>query len=117
MSNQISNGFRLTHTRAAVKIASMERMLSAIAEPRRREILNLLTNTELSSGEIAMRFDVTHSAISQHLKILMDAGLVNVRREGTRHLYRASPQGLEELRSLLLYLVTCFSEKELIKPS
>jgi DNA-binding transcriptional ArsR family regulator len=105
----------LTHTKAAAKIAPVEHMLSAIAEPHRREILNLLTNTELSSGEIATRFDVTHSAISQHLKILMDAGLVSVRKEGTRHLYRACPEGLDELRSLLLYLVTCFCEDELTK--
>ncbi len=76
-------------------------VLQAIAEPRRREILRLIQHTELSSGEIANRFDVTRPAISQHLQVLTDAGLVTVRREGTRRLYRARPDGLAELRSFL----------------
>ena len=80
----------------------MDLVLRAIAEPRRREILRLLQSTELSSGEIASHFaDVTRPAISQHLKVLADAGLVTLRKEGTRRLYQARPEGLAEVRSFL----------------
>lgn len=79
----------------------LELALRAIAEPRRREILLLVKQGELSSGEIASRFDVTPPAISQHLKVLVEAGLVSLRRQGTRHLYRTRPEGLEELRAYL----------------
>ncbi|MCI0439275.1 MAG: metalloregulator ArsR/SmtB family transcription factor [Chloroflexi bacterium] len=75
--------------------------LRAIAEPRRREILRLIQNTELSAGEIASRFDVTRPAVSQHLKVLVDAGLVTMRRDGTRRLYRARIEGLREIRQYL----------------
>ena len=73
----------------------------AIAEPRRREILSLVRDDELSAGEIASRFDVTRPAISQHISVLRDAGLLNERREGTRRLYRARPEGMAELREFL----------------
>ena len=79
----------------------METAIRALAEPRRREILRLVRRGELSAGEIASNFDVTRPAISQHLQILKDAGLVDERREGTRRLYRARPEGLSELRSYL----------------
>ena len=75
--------------------------LRAIAEPRRREILSLIQNSELSAGEIASRFDVTRPAISQHLRVLVDAGLVSLRREGTRRLYRTRLEGLQEVRQYL----------------
>ena len=73
----------------------------AIAEPRRREILGLVRDEELSAGEIASRFDVTRPAISQHLTVLKDAGLLSERREGTRRIYSARPEGLAELREFL----------------
>ena len=76
-------------------------VLQAIVEPRRREILTLLRADELSAGEIAMRFDVTRPAISQHLQVLATAGLVTVRKDGTRRLYQARPEGLAELRDFL----------------
>lgn len=80
----------------------MEAALKAIAEPRRREILRLVWDRELAAGQIAAEFDdVTHAAISQHLKVLREAALVTERREGTRRLYRASPNGLGELRAFL----------------
>ena len=75
--------------------------LQAIAEPRRREILRLIWSRELSAGEIAARFDVTRPAISQHLRVLREAGLVSERRNGTRRLYRAIPETLGELRAYL----------------
>jgi DNA-binding transcriptional ArsR family regulator len=79
----------------------MEAALRAIAEPRRRHILALVRTNELSAGDIAAQFDVTWPAISQHLGVLKDAGLVTERRAGTRRLYRARPEGLQELRAFL----------------
>ena len=75
--------------------------LKAIAEPRRREILRLVLDRELSAGEIAARFDVTRPAISQHISVLRSAGLIEERREGARRFYRARPQGVEDLREFL----------------
>jgi DNA-binding transcriptional ArsR family regulator len=79
----------------------VEAALKAIAEPRRRQILTLVRDGELSAGEIAGHFDVTRPAISQHLTVLKEAGLVSERRDGTRRLYQARPQGLVELRQFL----------------
>ena len=79
----------------------MDAALKAIAEPRRRQILALVRDGELSAGEIASQFEVTRPAISQHLTVLKEAGLVNERRNGTRRLYQARPEGLEELRSFI----------------
>ena len=79
----------------------MDSALQALAEPRRRAILEALDGGELSAGEIASKFDVTRPAISQHLGVLRDAGLVSERREGTRRLYRARPQAVAELRAWL----------------
>ena len=74
---------------------------AALAEPRRREILRLVSAAELSAGEIARRFEVTRPAISQHLRVLREAGLVTERRSGTRRLYRARPETLADLRAYL----------------
>jgi DNA-binding transcriptional ArsR family regulator len=79
----------------------MESALKAIAEPRRRQILSLVRDEELSAGEIASHFDVTRPAVSQHLTVLKEAGLVDERRNGTKRLYRARPEGLAEVRSFL----------------
>jgi DNA-binding transcriptional ArsR family regulator len=80
----------------------MDLALKAIGDPRRREILRLVAFGELSSGQVAARFqDVTGPAISQHLRVLLDAGLVTVRRDGTRRLYRARPEGFAEVRRFL----------------
>jgi len=73
----------------------------AIAEPRRREILALVRDRELSAGEIASRFEITRPAVSQHLGVLRDAGLLNERRDGTRRFYRARPEGLAGLRDFI----------------
>ncbi len=75
--------------------------LKAIAEPRRRAILRLVAHAELPAGEIAAAFDVSRTAVSQHLTVLKNAGLLTERRDGTRRLYRARPEGLEELRQFL----------------
>jgi DNA-binding transcriptional ArsR family regulator len=79
----------------------VETALKAIAAPRRRQILQLVRDDELSAGEIASYFDVTRPAVSQDLTLLKEAGLVDERRNGTRRLYRARPEGLAELRAFL----------------
>jgi DNA-binding transcriptional ArsR family regulator len=79
----------------------MDTALKAIAAPRRRQILTLVRDAELSAGEIASHFDVTRPAVSQHLNVLKEAGLVSERRNGTRRLYRARPEGLVELKEFL----------------
>jgi DNA-binding transcriptional ArsR family regulator len=79
----------------------LDEALRAIAEPRRRAILRLVAADELAAGEIAAAFDVTRTAISQHLTVLKQAGLVDERRDGTRRLYRARAQGLAGLREFL----------------
>ena len=79
----------------------MEAALKAIAAPRRRQILSLVRDGELAAGEIAAHFDVTRPAVSQHLNVLKEAGLVSERRNGTRRLYRARPEGLAEIKTFL----------------
>ena len=79
----------------------MEAALKAFSEPRRRAILSLVWDAERAAGDIASRFDVTHAAISQHLRVLKEAGLVSERREGRRRLYRARKESIAEIRSYL----------------
>lgn len=79
----------------------MDLVARALAAPRRREILTLVRDGELSAGEIASHFDVSRPAISQHLAALREAGLLSERREGTRRLYRAQPEALAGLRDFL----------------
>ena len=75
--------------------------LRAIAEPRRRAILKLVAHDELAAGQIAEAFDITRTAVSQHLTVLKHAGLLTERREGTRRFYRARAEGLAALREFL----------------
>ncbi len=79
----------------------METALKAIAAPRRRQILRLVRDHELSAGEIALHFDVTRPAVSQDLTLLKEAGLLDERRNGTKRLYRVRPAGLKDLRAFL----------------
>jgi DNA-binding transcriptional ArsR family regulator len=79
----------------------MNAALKAISEPRRRSILSLVWDAERAAGDIASRFDVSHAAISQHLRVLKEAGLVSERRDGRRRLYRARKESVAEIRSYL----------------
>jgi DNA-binding transcriptional ArsR family regulator len=79
----------------------VEAALRAIAAPHRRQILSLVRDGELSAGEIAAHFDVTRPAVSQHLNVLKEAGLVSERRNGTKRLYRARPEGLAQVKAFL----------------
>jgi DNA-binding transcriptional ArsR family regulator len=75
----------------------MNNALKAIAEPRRQEILRLVWNQERAAGDIAQHFDVSRPAISKHLRILREAGLLDERRKGTQRLYSARAEPLLEL--------------------
>ncbi|GII56998.1 transcriptional regulator [Planotetraspora thailandica] len=79
----------------------MDEALRAIAEPRRRAILRLVADREMPAGRIAEHFEVTRPAVSQHLQVLKEAGLLVERREGTKRLYRARREGLAPLRQFL----------------
>jgi DNA-binding transcriptional ArsR family regulator len=80
----------------------MEAILHALDEPRRREILRRTWTAELSAGELHRGFgDVTFGAISQHLRVLSDAGLIACRREGRHRYYRARQRELGPLRAWL----------------
>jgi DNA-binding transcriptional ArsR family regulator len=79
----------------------MEAALKAIAEPNRRRILTLVRNKELTAGEIASHFEVSRPAVSQHLTVLKEAGLVHERRNGTRRLYSVRPEGLADVKAFL----------------
>ena len=73
--------------------------LQVIASPRRLRILELVWERELSAGEIAAQFDVSWSAVSQHLTVLRNAGFVRERRAGTGRFYRTDQAALGSLRS------------------
>jgi DNA-binding transcriptional ArsR family regulator len=75
--------------------------LRVIAAPRRLRILELVWDSELSAGDIAARFDVSWSAISQHLTVLKAAGFVVERRAGTSRFYRADKAALGPLRAVV----------------
>lgn len=75
--------------------------LQVIAAPRRLRILELVWDQELSAGEIAAQFDVSWPAVSQHLRVLKEAGFVVERRQGTSRIYRADKTALGSLRSVV----------------
>lgn len=75
--------------------------LEIVAQPRRREILRLVWDDELSSGQIAARFDVSFGAVSQHLAVLRDAGYVRVRVAGNQRFYRVDQRRLGPLGPVL----------------
>jgi DNA-binding transcriptional ArsR family regulator len=83
---------------------SADAVLRALAEPRRREMLRLVRDEPRSVGEIAEHFDITQQAVSQHLQVLREAGLVGVRKEGQRRLYLVRPEGLATLDAFLAEL-------------
>jgi DNA-binding transcriptional ArsR family regulator len=71
--------------------------LAAIADPTRRRIVELLAVRERTAGELVDEFDMSASAVSQHLKVLREAGLVTVRAEGQSRVQVLNPDGLDEL--------------------
>ena len=72
---------------------------AAAAEPTRRRILQLLARGPQYAGDVAGHFDVTRSAISQHLGVLVEAGLVSAEQQGRQRLYRIEPSGIARLEA------------------
>jgi DNA-binding transcriptional ArsR family regulator len=75
--------------------------ITALADPTRREILDRLRRGPRPVGELARDLPVSRPAVSQHLRVLKDAGLVRERREGTRNFYSVNGEGISELRAYL----------------
>lgn len=75
--------------------------LAAVADPTRRQILDLLVDAEVTAGELAAAFPVSRPAVSRHLRVLREAGLVRVRGDGRRRLYALDPRPLRELDTWL----------------
>jgi DNA-binding transcriptional ArsR family regulator len=74
---------------------------AALADPTRRRVFERLARKSLSVGEIAAELPVSRPAVSQHLKVLKDAGLVVHTAEGTRHVYRVDPRGIAAMKNYL----------------
>ena len=75
----------------------MPSVLEVIAEPTRRQILDLLREAEMAVGDVVEELSISQPAVSKHLKVLRDAGLVVVRVDGQRRLYRVRPEPLQDL--------------------
>jgi DNA-binding transcriptional ArsR family regulator len=75
--------------------------MAALGDPVRRELIDLLASREMAAGELAGHFPVSRPAVSRHLRVLREAGLVAVRTEGKRRLYRLDPRPLRELDTWL----------------
>lgn len=82
-------------------MANVTSALTALADPTRREVFESLRSGPRSVSDLAVRLPVSRPAVSQHLKVLKEAGLVTDRAEGTRRLYQIDPQGLGPLRQWL----------------
>jgi DNA-binding transcriptional ArsR family regulator len=80
-------------------MTNVDAAISALGDPTRKTIFERLTQGPLAVGELASDLPVSRPAVSQHLKVLKDAGLVVDRRQGTRRLYQADPQALADLRA------------------
>lgn len=76
--------------------------MAALADPTRQQIVEMLAERELSSGEIAQRFEISAPAISQHLNVLKQAQFVRCRVEGQRRIYQLDPAGFAELEKWLM---------------
>jgi DNA-binding transcriptional ArsR family regulator len=74
---------------------------TALADPTRRHIIETLAVGEASFGELAERFEMSRPAVSQHLKVLRDAGIVASRADAQRRIYRLNDNGLDELEAWL----------------
>jgi DNA-binding transcriptional ArsR family regulator len=75
--------------------------LKALAEPHRRAILELVSRDARPVGDIASHLDITAQAVSRHLKVLQEAGLVDERRQGTRHLFLVNTDGFSAVQDFL----------------
>jgi DNA-binding transcriptional ArsR family regulator len=82
-------------------VTTYQNGFSALADPTRREIFERLARRPRPVGELAGELPVSRPAVSQHLKVLRDAGLVIARKDGSRRLYSVDPKALDGMRSYL----------------
>jgi DNA-binding transcriptional ArsR family regulator len=75
--------------------------LTALGDPRRRQIFERLADRPSAVGELARQMPISRPAVSQHLKVLKESGLVIDRRDGNRRIYQLDPKGIDELRGYL----------------
>ena len=94
-----SAGPRLAKALAATNVLTVIDALSAAAEPTRRRILQLLARRPMTVTEVAGEFPVTRSAVSQHLLLLSEVGLVEAEKSGRQRIYRVVPDGLRRLQA------------------
>lgn len=87
--------------RAQRKAAQLPNMIRALGDPQRVAILRLVHSAELPAGAIASHFKTTRQAVSQNLKVLTNAGLIELRQEGTRRFYRIRLEAFKDIRSFL----------------
>jgi DNA-binding transcriptional ArsR family regulator len=85
----------------ATSPAAPDAVLRALADPHRREILRLVQHAELPAGQIAASFPLSQQAVSQHIGVLKQAGLLTERREGTRRLYTLQRESLQPIHDML----------------
>jgi DNA-binding transcriptional ArsR family regulator len=83
------------------KTAKATDLMSALGDPTRRQIVDILSIHPSSVADIAQQLPVSRPAVSQHLRVLKEAGLVTLRTEGTRNIYQLDPEGLAALRDHL----------------
>jgi DNA-binding transcriptional ArsR family regulator len=100
ISGQCHAYFRIYLIKSLLYYKPMD-ALTALADPTRRQIVEMLSNGELCAGEIVNRFDMTASAVSQHLKALREAGLVTARVDAQRRIYILAPAGFDEIAAWL----------------
>jgi len=95
----------------------MANAFAALSDPTRREIFERLARAPLSVGELAAELPVSRPAVSQHLKVLKDAGLVGVRSIGTRNVYAVDPHGIASMRAYLdgFWTTALVAFKELVE--
>jgi DNA-binding transcriptional ArsR family regulator len=102
---RVSSGLRLTRANRSWQLTdvptSPEILLDALGDPTRRAIVERLAEQPRAVGELAAGLPVSRPAVSQHLKVLKDAGLVTERAVGTRRIYRLEPVAVEALRDQL----------------
>lgn len=92
--------------------AASQQIFHALADPRRRSILELLaTNGQMSATEIYGKFDVSNPAVSQHLKILREAELVQVEKDAQKHLYSLNPQRMRDLEDWIRRTTSLWDER------
>ena len=92
-------------------VAARDRIFRALADPSRRAVFESLTRGEAAGKDLTARFDISQPAVSQHLAILKDAGLVNTRREGRHVYYRVEPHGMKPLIDWITHYRTFWTER------